>query len=695
MKRRLSSIFDRIKTGFTSLVQRGRASQEAREKDANLVRKKLPTSHSFDKKRKDAQDSGAERVVLAQLLAAKAFKIGATIVQRSQGTQLLPQLKAKIAELDQDGGQEAASLACFCHLVLAEVFRNSFADSAAADHLWAAEAIPVEPSPFTYFKIVLERFVESPPGQGTDLAKQACEILKVRMVPSQAAVDALLHRTLLDMLKNGVRIPLPTRDFTRRSSTTYEPAELDQPTEARVREQRQIAAARDARESAQRHREDIEAAVKAEEIGAKVLNDSRKFDLLLFDLDDTLLNSGNLEEFRGNKNLNNSNPQYLGALKEAATGVSPLIPEDSLLRLKESFPDLRLGVFTRSPRQYAKTLLNQFFPEVAWDCIVAFEDVSGRTKPAPDGVYFAAKKFGISDLSRVAVIGDQSADIASAYQAGSSAVLFTMAWEADWKYSASKRDRYDSIGFMPDSIIQSANSLLKVVTAPHGFMPALEAAEVASDKETLPNPFRVDSKNYFNNFEGNASAPLWVTVFSLGRYFPANPTGSKYDFSRKGHNHRVSERLLLAKDGVPYPESWVFCTASYLKSFLRPHISWRRPIVVCSIPSGGTTGIGSDRLKQFLDRLASFIGNDEIVFDSDVLSFRDGIRSNKSLNQHDRFENVKDHLLVAKPDNLAGAFVVVLDDIVTSGATFFYANRYLSAAGAAHVHCLALAHSIS
>ena len=89
---------------------------------------------------------------------------------------------------------------------------------------------------------------------------------------------------------------------------------------------------------------------------------------------------------------------------------------------------------------------------------MAFEDVSGRTKPAPDGVYFAAKKFGVSDLSRVAVIGDQSADIASAYQAGSSAVLFTMAWEADWKYSASKRDRYDSIGFMPDSIIQSANS---------------------------------------------------------------------------------------------------------------------------------------------------------------------------------------------------------------------------------------------
>ena len=153
-------------------------------------------------------------------------------------------------------------------------------------------------------------------------------------------------------------------------------------------------------------------------------------------------------------------------------------------------------------------------------------------------------------------------------------------------------------------------------------------------------------------------------------------SGSKYDFSRKGHNHRVSERLLLAKDGVPYPESWVSCTASYLKSFLRPHISWWRSIVVCSIPSGGTTGIGSDRLKQFLDRLASFIGNDEIVFDSDVLSFRDGIRSNKSLNQHDRFENVKDHLLVAKPDNLAGAFVVVLDDIVTSGATFFYANRY-------------------
>ena len=83
--------------------------------------------------------------------------------------------------------------------------------------------------------------------------------------------------------------------------------------------------------------------------------------------------------------------------------------------------------------------------------------------------------------------------------------------------------------------------------------------------------------------------------FSLGRYFPANPTGSKYDFSRKNHNHRVSERLLLAKDGVPYPESWASCTASYLKSIRRPHVSGWRPFIVCSIPSGSTTGIGSDR----------------------------------------------------------------------------------------------------
>jgi len=50
---------------------------------------------------------------------------------------------------------------------------------------------------------------------------------------------------------------------------------------------------------------------------------------------------------------------------------------------------------------------------------------------------------------------------------------------------------------------------------------------------------------------------------------------------------------------------------------------------------------------------------------------------------------------VDKLYNVADQAILVLDDVVTSGATFFYADKYLRDAGAKSVHCLALAQTIS
>ena len=41
------------------------------------------------------------------------------------------------------------------------------------------------------------------------------------------------------------------------------------------------------------------------------------------------------------------------------------------------------------------------------------------------------------------------------------------------------------------------------------------------------------------------------------------------------------------------------------------------------------------------------------------------------------------------------SFGIVIDDIVTSGATLYYCNRYLVNAGARSVLCLALAKTVS
>ena len=60
----------------------------------------------------------------------------------------------------------------------------------------------------------------------------------------------------------------------------------------------------------------------------------------------------------------------------------------------------------------------------------------------------------------------------------------------------------------------------------------------------------------------------------------------------------------------------------------------------------------------------------------------------------ERFENVRDHLFVKQPDRVQNRTIVVLDDVVTSGASLMYARQYLLDAGADSVSCVAIAKAI-
>lgn len=65
----------------------------------------------------------------------------------------------------------------------------------------------------------------------------------------------------------------------------------------------------------------------------------------------------------------------------------------------------------------------------------------------------------------------------------------------------------------------------------------------------------------------------------------------------------------------------------------------------------------------------------------------------QGLQKHVRLGNVADSMEVMHPVRVAGRVCIVVDDVLTTGATFAEARRALLSAGARKVHCVALAKS--
>ncbi|BAL23721.1 HAD family hydrolase [Azoarcus sp. KH32C] len=434
------------------------------------------------------------------------------------------------------------------------------------------------------------------------------------------------------------------------------------------------------------------------DIGNGGLNHLRQFDLLLFDLDNTLLESGHLESFRNRENLGEQAAGYYERLLSEARTLVHLIPEELLLNLRSNFPGLRLGVFTRAPKSYAVSLLQCCFPNIHWDCIITFEDVLGRTKPKPDGIFKAALATGVEDMARVAFIGDDWRDLLAAYHAGAHAVLFNRGWGplALKRDNVKRNEHYRALAQMPDAKLDDAMDLMSLILEPSRFLPALEAWIAGVNGIGQELPMRVDVRNHFNDLDKDI-ALNWVEVHALGRYFPTTATANFPYFERRD---TLTTAILNAKDGMPYPDTWADCCAEYVWNYSEKLLPWDGQLVVCPIPSrpDPENNAGSGRLIELLGRIRDRLHTRRelnISIYNGVLEYRQGAVKNKSLDRERRFLNVRDHLFVANKAAVKGRTVLVLDDVVTSGASFYYASRYLRKAGADDVHCLALAHTIS
>lgn len=100
------------------------------------------------------------------------------------------------------------------------------------------------------------------------------------------------------------------------------------------------------------------------------------FELCLFDLDDTLIRTGDLKNIREAGKNDNSDAYKSNLLQAYRTMNNRVIYSDDLLQfVQKKFPNTKFGVFTRSPRSYARTVLSEAYDLVRWDVIIGYEDV--------------------------------------------------------------------------------------------------------------------------------------------------------------------------------------------------------------------------------------------------------------------------------------------------------------------------------
>ena len=411
------------------------------------------------------------------------------------------------------------------------------------------------------------------------------------------------------------------------------------------------------------------------------------FELCMFDLDDTLVRTEDLKDAR-EACKNSVDPVRLKAVRDGLAGKADrhIYSLDLLKQIRAKHPELKLGIFTRSPRSYTDTVLKWAYPGFAWDIVVAYEDVKS-TKPNGEGLRLAMDKLDIDYLNRVVMVGDSDVDVRAAYNCGCVVALDKTAWPFKWP-----TDHWNAIGHLPDAVIDSPEKVLDVLAEPDKFLPELER-RLAEASKPAGGP-RFDKINHFipRTVSQDRAYPIHVCGRSFAHY------GS---LSERRKWHELTASIEKHKEADEFPDEWIESIRSFTSSHYGMRFFARRDakVHVTVIPHRPGR---RPRLESLLAQLEKSLAESplkkgvvEVV--PDLLAYKDGVKSQhlEHLTAQERFINVRDHLFVNKPKRIAaGAMVLVLDDVCTTGASLIYATKYLEDAGAADVTCLALAKNV-
>lgn len=419
------------------------------------------------------------------------------------------------------------------------------------------------------------------------------------------------------------------------------------------------------------------------------------FDLCLFDLDNTLLRTDDLEDIRRQGVGQQGNAFYKAELSRrfGQPAARYIYTPAHLGALKSRWPQMKFGIFTRSPEVYATALLSAAYPGFNWEAGAAYEMVpKGCHKPNGWGIRACMRQVGVADPSRVVMVGDESADVKASYNAGCYVVLDKSSWpHMRWD----GRKHWDALALIPDAVIDGPDELFFVLNDIEAYAPHLEwAFNKSCDVSRQP---RFSSVNHFYPRELGEPEKAKEEIHSAGRHF------SEYkSLDDRRAWHVLTHNIHAHKEVQVFPPQWCQTVYEFIrKSF--PLLSLlNQSVTVAAIPPRPGR---LPRLQHFIAQLRSdFMGrsplggtHEAVKFSTDLLAYTDGVRSHsrERLNGLERFENVREHLIVTNPASAQGRDFVIIDDVCTSGATLMYAKKRLVEAGARNVSLLALSKNVS
>lgn len=116
-------------------------------------------------------------------------------------------------------------------------------------------------------------------------------------------------------------------------------------------------------------------------------------------------------------------------------------------------------------------------------------------------------------------------------------------------------------------------------------------------------------------------------------------------------------------------------------------------LVPIPIAKSGARRHGYNHAALIAEALTKADGGKTLEAAPHALKKRVGVKNQAQVkNKRERFENIKGALSVSDPKSIEGRDIIIIDDVVTTGATIAEARRVLLGSGARSVRALAVAH---
>jgi beta-phosphoglucomutase-like phosphatase (HAD superfamily) len=409
----------------------------------------------------------------------------------------------------------------------------------------------------------------------------------------------------------------------------------------------------------------------------------RMFELCLFDLDNTLVRTDDLDGLRQGC-ANNSDSALLQELltRLRAAPNRAIYSMAILQQIRARFPLLKVGVFTRSPRSYAQTVLGWAFPDFVWDVIIGYEDVN-LYKPNGEGIQRAMAATGVALIDKVLMVGESPSDVRAAYNAGCVAVLDKSSWP-----NPPLQDHWRALDWIPDAVIHTPTRILEVLEDYAKFLPELERLLAGGGAANNDRYCKIN--HFIPALAGGDNTAYQINA--CGRSFANYPSLQV----RRGW-HGLTASIENNKDSHVFPTEWIEAIRTFIKD---TYLLQARNLVVTVVPHRPTRPA---RLESMLAQLGQTMLARPIVSLNvrcvpGILAYRPEVRSQhgEHLGQIDRFTNVQQNMYLMNPATVEpNTSYLVIDDVVTTGASLIYAKRLLQAQGSTDVKCLAMAKNIS